>query len=309
MAAAVRLGLIGVGRWGRNIVRTVSGLGGQFALAAVASSNPATAALVPPGCQLFDDWRAMLNGGGLDGVVIATPPAVHAEMALAAIAAGIPVLVEKPLTMDVAEAEAVVKAAAAAQVAVMVDHIHLYNPAFRRLLELAPGLGGIRAVHSRAGNRGPYRADSSVLWDWGPHDAAMMLRLFGRAPERVVARRLESASVDGAMAELVSLTLDFGGVAAEARLGTLMDRCRQFVVEGEAGTLIYDDFAADKLVFQPAGARSAEAVMVAGAAPLECLIREFAAAAAGLAPPDDGLDLGLQVTRMLAEAERQLGRP
>lgn len=307
MPAAVRLGLIGVGRWGRNIVRTVTGLGGRAALAAMASRNPDTAGLVPADCRLFTDWRDLLDAGDLDGVIIATPPALHAEMALAAIGAGIAVLVEKPLTMNVAEAEAVAAAATAAKVSVMVDHIHLYNPAFRRLLELAPDLGDIRAVHARAGNRGPYRADSSVLWDWGPHDVAMMLRLFGRAPDRVAARRLDVAMVGGITAETIGLTLEFGMIAAEAHLGTLMDRCRLFTVECDGGTLSYDDFANDKLTFRPIGG-GARAVAVAGETPLTGLVREFAAVAGGAVPPDDGLDLGLQAVRILAEAERQLER-
>lgn len=308
MPAAVRLGLIGAGRWGRNVIRTVAGIDG-IALAAVASRNPDSATLLPPDCRHFTDWREMLTAGVLDGVVIATPPACHAEMALAAIAAGIPVLVEKPLALDVAEAEAMARAAAAAAVPVMVDHIHLYNPAFRRFVALAPELGAIRAVYARAGNRGPYRADASVLWDWGPHDVAMLMRLFGRAPDAVDARSVERAVVDGHAAEIVDLALRFGDVLATVRIGTLMDRCRRFVVEGDNGVLTYDDLAAAKLTWRRPGQAVAEPVPCADEAPLARLLRDFAAVVAGAARVDDGLELGLAVVRVLADAQRRMERP
>lgn len=299
MAAPVMLGLIGVGRWGRNVVRSLGGLADIAVLTAVASRNPDTAGLAPPDCRIFADWRDMLVAGGLDGVVIAAPPALHAEMTLAAIAAGIPVLVEKPLTMDPAEARAIQAAARAANVPVQVDHIHLYSAAFRRLRTLLPEIGPLRAIRSQAGNRGPYRGEVSVLWDWGPHDAAMAMAVTGRPPIAVTATRLAR---DG-LAENVEMVLDFGdGLTACAVLGTLMDRTRRFEVEGEGGTLIYDDLAEVKLL------KSGQPVMVSGEPPLAQALRDFCAVATGRAKPDGGLELGVWVVDVLAQAARRIRR-
>src|SRR5229473_890850 len=105
MATPVRLGLIGAGRWGRNYLRTIAATPG-VRLARLASRNPDSVRLAPADCAVTPDWRDLLDRNALDGVIIATPAALHAEMALAAMDAGLPVLVEKPLTMDIAQARA-----------------------------------------------------------------------------------------------------------------------------------------------------------------------------------------------------------
>ncbi|EME69126.1 dehydrogenase [Paramagnetospirillum caucaseum] len=300
----IRLALIGAGRWGRNVIKTCAALGGQVRLAAIASGNPDTAALAPPGCVVFASWREMLAAGGLDGVIVCTPPDQHAEMALAAIQSGIPVLVEKPLTRDVAEAEAVAGAAAKSGVPVMVDHIHLYNPAFRKLLDLLPTLGAVREIRGQAGNRGPYRADASVLWDWGPHDLAMIGTLLGTRPETLAARRLEQAEIEGVRAETLELALRYpGGVSASCIIGTLMDRRRILEVTCEGGTLVYDDNAPAKLTL--------DGVPVAcdGPSPLATIISEFSEVAARRRTVDGGLGLGVEVVRLLARCETLLEGP
>ena len=102
---ALRLGLIGAGRWGRIYIRSIAGME-NLALAAVASSNPQTDALLPPGCRLLEDWRAMIALPEVEAVIVATPPSLHFAMAKSALEAGKPVLVEKPFTCNIAEAEA-----------------------------------------------------------------------------------------------------------------------------------------------------------------------------------------------------------
>ena len=137
MAVPIRLGLIGAGRWGRNYIRTINGLPG-VRLARLASRNPDSARLIPTGCSIFTDWREMLSSRDLDGVIVATPPHLHAEMAFAAIDAGLAVLIEKPLTLSVAEAHALRERARERGVLAMVDHTHLFNPAFRALKATRP---------------------------------------------------------------------------------------------------------------------------------------------------------------------------
>ena len=108
--ASLNLGLIGAGPWGRNYIDTIRALDG-VALTRLASRNPESAALAGPDCEITGDWRKMLAAGDLDGVIIATPPALHAEMTLAAIDRGVAVLVEKPMTLNLAEAEIVLERA------------------------------------------------------------------------------------------------------------------------------------------------------------------------------------------------------
>ena len=138
MADGVRLGLIGAGHWGRVYIRTLAAVEG-VRLSRVASRNPGTAQLVPAGCAVDLEWRKILDHRQIDGVIVASPPAMHAEMIRAAVEAGLPVLVEKPLTLDLAAARAVRSTVERHGGFVMVGHTHLFHPAYRKLKELAPG--------------------------------------------------------------------------------------------------------------------------------------------------------------------------
>ena len=123
-------------------------------------------------------------------MIVATPPSLHFAMAKAALEAGKPVLVEKPFTCDIAEAEALAALSRRLSVPLLVEHTQLHAPAFRALAALIPGMGGLRAIHARANAEGPFRPDVPVLWDWGAHDVAMCLSLAG-VPSRADARRLQ----------------------------------------------------------------------------------------------------------------------
>ncbi len=291
-----RIGVIGAGRWGRVILRAAAGVAG-IAVTGLASGNPNSAAQLPPGARAFADWRAMIAAGGLDGVVIATPPATHAAIATAAIEAGLGVFIEKPLTLNGAEAQALRDFAAHRQAVVRVDHIHLFSPAFRALKAQA---ANIRALRGVAGNWGPYRSDASVLWDWGPHDIAMALDLMGRLPTKIAARRLDRRDVEGGVGETLRLSLDFDGVAADIVIGTLMDKTRRFEVDSGGGTLSYDDLAADKLCW------NGRPLACPATPPLSVALAEFGAAVATRDTALDQLDLGIRVVEVLERCQQDL---
>ena len=146
--AAVRLGLVGAGRWGRSFLLTVPTVAGAR-LSRIASGNPETRGLVPRGCVVVPDWREVACARDLDGVIIATPPRLHAEMARAALAAGLAVLVEKPLTMDSGEARGLLGLASELGGLVLVDHTHLFHPGYGVLKERA------RELKSRSASTRP----------------------------------------------------------------------------------------------------------------------------------------------------------
>lgn len=294
----VRLGLAGFGRWGRILMRNMAAHS-RITLAALASRQPDAALQVPEGCRVVADWRELL-AMGLDGLVVATPPATHAEIGLAAIKQGLPLLLEKPLTLSVAEARTLTDAAERAEALVMVDHIHLFSPAWRRLKELLPGLGAIKALTGLAGNHGPYRTDTPVLWDWGAHDLAMIFDLMTGPPGRLEAHRSERRAVSGGVGETIVLELDFAGVPARATLSTLMDKTRRFTVVCAGGTLVYDGSGAVPLTLD------GFPVAVVGGTPVEALFDRFAQAIAAGMRDRSGLGLGLRVVQALAACEALL---
>ena len=153
---ALRLGLVGRGRWGRNIERTLLTFPDVSVAVIAKGENPRT---------------------GLDGVLIATQSAVHAEIALPYIEAGIATFIEKPMTTAPADAERIRNAAERSGAIVFVGHILLYHPAFLAALDLLPSLGTVRYLLCEGMNGNP-RTDSSVLWDWLPHDLSIARAIF-----------------------------------------------------------------------------------------------------------------------------------
>lgn len=284
------LGLIGPGPWGRNYIRTIEETP-RARLAATASR----------------DWRDLLQKPGVDGVIIATPPATHAEIAIAAIEAGLPVLVEKPLTLSLAEARDVLDHAERRKARVLVDHIHLFQPAWAELKRRAGALGQLRSIRGVAGDFRPFRKDTTVLWDWGPHDIALCLDLIGRMPTDVSARRLRAETTAEGDGEQVEIKLRFDdGATAELEVGNLTSpKRRTFEAIYDGGALIMDSLAADKLVFQtPDGDK--KPVTVDDALPLTVAVERFADM---IARPDEdlaSLRLAVDVVDVLDRCQRSL---
>ena len=145
MSDAVRLGLVGAGRWGRVFIRTIGECDG-VTLTGLASNNPDARALMPEGCRLTKDWRALISDAEVDGLIVTVPPPAQCAIATAAIEAGVPVLLEKPLCLDRVEAERLLNLADSRDALVMVDHTHLYHPAYMALKSKLADLGGPGAV-------------------------------------------------------------------------------------------------------------------------------------------------------------------
>ncbi len=234
-----------------------------------------------------DPWAAWLADPERrpDAVAIATPAALHADHALAVLAAGLPVFIEKPVALALADAEQVRAAAHAKHLVVVVDHVHLFNPAWRALKARVPGAV---SVESEAGNAGPFREDLSPLWDWGAHDVALSLDLFGVSPTQM--RCVPDAEGNH------RLDLAFpGGRIWRARVGSRFSaKTRRVRVEYPGGTASWDDLTDPKL------ACNGEPVPVGTEPALTVALREFLAAAAGGPEPSSNAALGVEVVRILA---------
>ncbi len=239
--AALRLGLVGAGRWGSRIARTIGAMS-EVRLHRLASRNPDSASLVGPGCTVHADWQTLIAAGDLDGLLIASPPETHGPIALEAIDSGLPVFIEKPMTLDVAEARLIQTASERRRVPVMVDHTHLFHTSYRTLKEMVPGLGGIRAIRSSGGNWGPFRR-FDPLWDWGAHELSLILDLAGNDGTIVTASVVRHEDRSEGLGILIAFEMEFTpGIRASSRFGNLMDgKTRLLEVECADGTLIMDD--------------------------------------------------------------------
>ncbi|MSO85838.1 MAG: Gfo/Idh/MocA family oxidoreductase [Rhodospirillales bacterium] len=323
-ARVIRLGLAGAGPWGQKLIAAIARIP-AIELCAVASRNPATRSLVPKDCTVTADWRALARDLEIEGVVIATPPALHAEMALEFLAAGKAVFVEKPLALDASSAEAVLARANEAGVVAMTDHVHLFHPAYAELKRQLPAFGPIHGLRTRGGRRGPFRAAVPVLWDCGPHDVAYALDLLGLEPRRVRAEAREKRPTPEGLGETLALSLLYDdGATADLEFGNLYDSpVRELIVRCDACDLALDEHSSAPLVRLPrreteaclpeetAAEGASGTIPVAAAPPLERALAAFADKIRAGRPDSAGLVLGVAVTKVLARAEHALalGRP
>ena len=180
-----KVGVIGAGPWGRNLIRNAAQMG---MLAAVCDPNPRALEAISkeyPGVAVHSDLAGILRVDA-DGMIVAAPAALHAEAALAAIMHGKHVFVEKPLALNERDAGKIVEAAGRRGVQVMVGHLLLYHPAVEKMLDIARanGIGRLRHLRARRWGYGRVRSHENVWWSFAPHDVAVMLALFGDFPQR-----------------------------------------------------------------------------------------------------------------------------
>lgn len=225
----VRLGLVGAGAWGKNYLRTAAPSSRMHVSCVCrATSSPVDGFADVP---VTDDIGELLKS--CDAVVVASPPSLHETAVLRAIAAGKPVLLEKPAALSATSVDRMFAASEKAGLPLLIGHIHLFSPAFVALRAMTRNWRG-RSVLSTSGNAGPYR-DYPSLWDWGPHDVSMCLALFGKAPDD-----LEAIRYSGEPGAVDVLSLGFGGSSAVLRFGSGMpERVRRFEVTSQDGDASY----------------------------------------------------------------------
>lgn len=315
----IRLGLIGAGRWGRSYIHTIEKMNG-LELAFLCSSNPASKNLVAPSCRITSDWLEVAASGELDGVIVATPPTLHARMVEKAVRSGLPVMVEKPLTLNYEEARRLQDVVKETGVPVLVDHIHLFHPAYRALKREAKGLGAVRHLHSEGGNSGPCRKDASALWDYGPHDLALCMNFLSSYPSGITVGRTAFRLTDEGYEEVVSLALEFpDNVRAEISVGNLMtEKRRWFAAWFDGCALVFDDLAQFPLMrYETKGGFSAHGsldgpgrpIPVDSILPLTAALETFASGIRGNVGGEFGLSLGVDIVRILSECEAVLVPP
>ena len=242
----LRVGVIGAGAWGKNHVRTVATLA-EAELAAVCDADPKTRERLArqyPAVHITGDVADLL--GRVDAVVIASPAATHARVALQCVEAGKPCLVEKPFALSTGDAEAIAGAAAARDVPVLAGHLLVFHPAVERLRALVQGgdLGRIYYLYGLRVNLGQVRADENALWSFGPHDVSVALYLLGDAPVRVAAHG--KSYLQPKVEDVVFLTMEFGsGVLAHVQLSWLdPHKERKLTVVGATKMVVFDDMEA-----------------------------------------------------------------
>jgi len=184
------IAVVGVGYWGKNLVRNFYELGALGALCDAQESVETIYAERYTGVKFYRDYSAVLADPAITAVALATPAVAHYQMAKAALRAGKDVLVEKPLAIDVKHGEELVRLAQEKGRILMVGHILQYHPAVLKLQQLIQdgALGKINYLYSNRLNIGKIRTEENILWSFAPHDISVMLSLLNEMPSRVSCR-------------------------------------------------------------------------------------------------------------------------
>lgn len=307
----MKVGVVGAGAWGKNHVKTLHEMGVLGGVVEMAEPLREAVRSDFPGVPVFSSLEEALADEAMTGVeafVVATPAPTHAAVAETLFGAGRHVLVEKPMTLDVADAERIVRAAESAGKTLMVGHLLLFQPAIQFIKTyLDEGrLGRVRTLTQRRSKLGRARSVENVLWSFGVHDVAVLLYLVGEAPAESSAVG-HSALTEG-VDDDVHLHMKFAnGVVANLHNSWLWPRVeRELIVTGEKGMLVYDELNQQVILHRKTidtdlqnVDEGSEVVFEGAAQPLRLELEHFLECCeSGATPIADGAN-GVDVVRVL----------
>jgi predicted dehydrogenase len=320
----LRFGVIGWGYWGPKIARNLESIS-HVSVSMVADLDQrrlASLGASQPGMRTTTNVQDVFTSD-VDGVVIAAPVYAHYHLAKEALLHGKHVLVEKPLTTSVEEAEELIALARDLKLILMVGHTFEYSPAVNELRKLVQSgdLGKIYCVETERVNLGLFRSDTNVIWDLAPHDVSILLYLFGKMPTEVNVQA-HSHLLPG-IYDIAHLDLAFADqMAAHIHVSWLHPcKSRRVTIIGDARMVVYDDtnpaemikiynkgadVHADPVVSYRYGAISIPHIDWIEPLRLEC--EDFVNTIRTGSQPRANGEVGLAVVRVLAAAEEALNK-
>jgi predicted dehydrogenase len=240
----IRVAVIGCGYWGPNLVRNFSSCP-LTKVSAVCDANPARLEAVR---RTHGNLRTVTSLDQLlelplDAVAIATPVSTHYALAKRCLEAGLHVLIEKPLTATVHEAESLIALAERHGRVLMVDHTYLFGNPVRRIKELVEGgeLGDLYYVDSVRINLGLFQSDINVVWDLAPHDLSIVDHILGLEARSTSAWGCGHVHPD--IEDIAYVNVDFSErLLANFHVNWLSPvKVRQMIFAGSRKSLIFND--------------------------------------------------------------------
>jgi predicted dehydrogenase len=246
-----RVGVIGYGYWGPNVVRNLYALD-QCEVVSLCEQNSDAlrrARHAYPGLSMTTDARDLLTDADVDAVAIVTPVWTHFDLAKTALENGKHVFVEKSFTATSEQAEALVELADRRNLRIMVDHTFLYTGAVKKIRELIDKdvLGPLYYFDSSRVNLGLFQHDVSVLWDLAPHDLSIMDYLIREKAEAVVATGAKHLNDH---ADVAFITVYFpNNVIGHVNVNWLSPvKIRTTLIGGRDKMLVWNDLEADEKI-------------------------------------------------------------
>jgi predicted dehydrogenase len=196
-----------------------------------------------PDVEGVTDYGHMLNGVGVDAVVVATPVKHHFALAKASLLAGKHTFIEKPMASSSAECEELIEIAERKGLVLMIGHTFLYSAPVRKITEIvqAGDIGEIRYISSRRLNLGLFQRDINVAWDLAPHDISIILHILGESP--LVVNCQGNAHLTPGIEDVTNISLGF----RNKRFATIQNswleprKVREMTIVGTRRMIVYDD--------------------------------------------------------------------
>jgi predicted dehydrogenase len=246
----VNIGQVGLGYWGKNLVRNFDDLANLTWLCDASDDIRTAYAERYPHARTTADFDEMLADDALQAVVIATPVPTHYPLAKRALEAGKHVFVEKPPAMKASEMEELVQIADERGLVLMPGHLLLYHPGVHKLKELVDSgqLGDVLCVYGNRQNLGIIRKDENALWSLGVHDLSVILYLIGEAPSDAFAKG--HAFLNEGVEDVVFCYLQFpSGKIAHMHLSWLdPHKMRKLTVVGRDKMAVFDDMELERKI-------------------------------------------------------------
>jgi predicted dehydrogenase len=246
----VKVGLAGLGDWGKNLVRNFSELAEVRWLCDVDQAARERFATRYPQARVTGDYEELLADPEVEGVVVATPVPTHFPLTRSALAAGKHVFVEKPPAMRGEEMDELVRLANANELVLMPGHLLLYHPGIRKLKELidSGALGDVLCLYGNRQNLGVIRDYENALWSLGVHDLSVILHLLDEEPQEAIA--LGRDFLQPGVEDVVFCYLRFpSGKIAHMHLSWLdPHKMRRMTVVGSEKMVVFDDMELERKI-------------------------------------------------------------
>ena len=241
----IKMGVIGYGYWGPNIVRNFMEAENSF-VKAVSDLRPERLKLAKkrhPTLDTMAEPDLIFSDNEIDAVAIVTPVRTHFNLAMRALKSGKHILIEKPLAENSTQGEKLLEEAQKRNLLVMVDHTFIYTSAVRRIKELITNneLGDIYYYDSVRVNLGLFQHDVNVIWDLAVHDLSILDYIYPERPTAISATGI--SHVEGGTEDVAYLTLFYNNqMVSHIHVNWLSPvKVRRTLIGGSQKMVVFDD--------------------------------------------------------------------